>query len=66
VILSYDQIPDVNGIEFVSEMNGIEFIRYLRSTGNATPVILLSRRPNGKIALEEVTDCNRDHCPEDR
>jgi diadenylate cyclase len=55
VILSYDQMPDVNGIEFVSEMNGIEFIRYLRSTGNATPVILLSRRPNGKIALEEVS-----------
>jgi diadenylate cyclase len=55
VILSYDQMPDVNGIEFVSEMNGIEFIRYLRSAGNATPVILLSRRPNGKIALEEVS-----------
>ena len=55
VILSYDQMPDVNGIEFVSEMNGIEFIRYLRSTGIATPVILLSRRPNGKIALEEVS-----------
>jgi PAS domain S-box-containing protein len=55
VILSYDQMPDVNGIEFVSEMNGIEFIKYLRSTGNATPVILLSRRPNGKIALEEVS-----------
>jgi len=54
VILSYDQMPDVNGIEFVSEMNGIEFIRFLRSTGNGTPVILLSRRPNGKIALEEV------------
>jgi diadenylate cyclase len=55
VILSYDRIPDVNGIEFVSEMNGIEFVRYLRSSGNATPVILLSRRPNGKVALEEVT-----------
>ena len=55
VILSYDQMPDVNGIEFVSEMNGIEFIRYLRSSGNATPVILLSRKPNGRIALEEVS-----------
>lgn len=54
VILSYDQIPDVNGIEFVAEMNGIEFIKYLRSGGNATPVILLSRKPNGRIALEEV------------
>ena len=54
VILSYDQMPDVNGIEFVAEMNGIEFIKYLRSGGNATPVILLSRKPNGRIALEEV------------
>jgi diadenylate cyclase len=54
VILSYDRIPDVNGIEFVSDMNGIEFVKYLRSTGNTTPVILLSRKPNDKIALEEV------------
>ena len=54
-ILAYDQIPDVNGIEFVAEMNGTEFIRYLRSGGNATPVILLSRKPNGKIALKEVS-----------
>jgi len=54
VILAYDQMHDVNGIEFVAEMNGIEFIRYLRSTGNATPVILLSRKPNGRVALEEV------------
>lgn len=54
VILAYDQMYDVNGIEFVAEMNGIEFIRYLRSAGNATPVILLSRKPNGRIALEEI------------
>jgi PAS domain S-box-containing protein len=54
VILAYDQMYDANGIEFVAEMNGIEFIRYLRSSGNATPVILLSRKPNGRVALEEV------------
>jgi diadenylate cyclase len=54
VILSYDQMPDVNGIEFVAEMNGIEFIKYLRSGGNVTPVILLSRQPGGRIALGEV------------
>jgi len=54
VILAYDQMYDANGIEFVAEMNGIEFIRYLRSAGNATPVILLSRKPNGRVALEEV------------
>lgn len=55
LIFSYDQMPDVNGIEFVSEMNGIEFVRYLRSIGNGTPVILLSRKSNGRIALEDVS-----------
>ena len=55
VIFSYDQIPDVNGIEFVSEMNGIEFIKYLRSGGNAIPVILFSRKSNGRIALSDVS-----------
>jgi diadenylate cyclase len=55
VILSYDQLPDVNGIEFVADMDGIEFVKYLRSGGNTTPVILLVRKPNDKIALAEVT-----------
>jgi PAS domain S-box-containing protein len=55
VILSYDQMSDVNGIEFVADMNGIEFVKYLRSSGNATPVILLSRKTSGKVALEEVS-----------
>ena len=54
VILSYEQIPEVNGIEFVSDMNGIEFLKYLKSTGNTTPVILLCRRGSQKIAVEEV------------
>ena len=55
LILSYDQMPDVNGIEFVSDMNGIEFVKYLRSGGNGTPVILLTRKSNGRIALEDVS-----------
>ena len=54
VIISYEQIPEVNGIEFMSDMNGIEFLQYLKSLGNTTPVILLCRRGN-KIAVEEVT-----------
>src|SRR5512137_1464463 len=58
VILSYDQMPDVNGIEFVSEMNGIEFIKYLRSGGNATPVILFSRKSNGRVALSDVSNAS--------
>jgi PAS domain S-box-containing protein len=55
VIVSYEQIPDVNGIEFMSDMNGIEFLQYLRSMGNATPVILICRRGSNKIAVKEVT-----------
>ena len=55
VILSYEQIPEVNGIEFVSDMNGIEFLKYLKSSGNSTPVILLGRRGSQKIAVQEVT-----------
>ena len=58
LIFSYDQMPDVNGIEFVSEMNGIEFVKYLRSSGNGTPVILLSKKSNGRIALEDVSVAN--------
>ncbi|MGA2913171.1 MAG: PAS domain S-box protein [Methanoregula sp.] len=56
VILSYEQIPEVNGIEFVSDMNGIEFLKYLKSSGNTTPVILLCRRGSQKIAVQEVTN----------
>ena len=55
VIVSYEQIPEVNGIEFVSDMNGIEFLQYLKSEGNTTPVILLCRRGNTKLAAEEIT-----------
>jgi diadenylate cyclase len=55
VIITYEQIPEVNGIEFVSDMNGIEFLKYLKSSGNSTPVILLGRRGSQKIAVQEVT-----------
>ncbi|HZV46485.1 MAG TPA: response regulator, partial [Thermodesulfovibrionales bacterium] len=55
VIVCYEQIPEVNGIEFVSDMTGIEFLKYLKSQGNSTPVILLCRRGNNKIAVQEVS-----------
>ena len=54
VIVSYEQPPDVNGVEFVPDMNGIDFLKYLKMQGNTTPVILLNRRGQNKIALEEV------------
>jgi diadenylate cyclase len=63
VIISYEQIPEVNGIEFMSDMNGIEFLQYLKSTGNTTPVILLCRRGNNKIAVEEVTNATEINIP---
>lgn len=56
VIVSYEQQPDVNGIEFVPDMNGIDFLKYLKSQGNTTPVILLCRRGQNKIAIEEVSN----------
>ena len=52
----YEQVPEVNGIEFVADMNGIEFFKYLKSVGNPTPVILLSRKGATKIAVEEVAN----------
>ena len=56
IIVSYEQMPDVNGIEFVSDMNGIEFLKYLKSQRNTTPVILLGRRGANRLSLEEVNN----------
>ena len=56
VIISYEELPDVNGIEFVPDMNGIDFLKYLKMQGNVTPVILLCRRGPNKVALEEVSN----------
>ena len=56
VIVSYEQMPDVNGIEFVPDMNGIDFLKYLKSQRNTTPVILLCRRGPNRLALEEVNN----------
>lgn len=54
VIVSYEQMPDINGIEFVPDMNGIDFLKYLKMQGNTTPVIFLCRRGQNKVALQEV------------
>nr|WP_321352113.1 PAS domain S-box protein [uncultured Methanoregula sp.] len=56
VIISCEQTADINGIEFVADMNGIEFLKYLKSLGITTPVILLSRRGQNKIVLQEVNN----------
>jgi len=56
MIVSYEQLPEVNGIEFVPDMNGIDFLKYLKSQGNTTPVLLISRRGATKIAIEEVNN----------
>ena len=54
VVICFEEIPAVNGIEFVPDMDGIGFLRYLRSIGNPTPVILFHRRGQSRIAFEEV------------
>jgi len=56
LIVSYEQVPEVNGIEFVSDMDGIGFLKYLRSGGNTTPVILFGRRGANRIVIEEVNN----------
>ncbi len=54
VIVCYEQVAEVNGIEFVSDMNGIDFLKYLKSQGNATPFIILARRGKDKVVITEV------------
>jgi PAS domain S-box-containing protein len=64
VIISYEQLPEVNGIEFVPDMNGTDFIKYLKSQGNPTPVILLGRRGPNKISLGEVSNATEITLPQ--
>lgn len=56
IIITYGEIPEVNGVEFVSDMNGIEFLKYLKSQGNPTPLILYNRKGPAKLALQEVSN----------
>ena len=54
VIVSYYQLPAVNGIEFLPEMNGIELLRYLKSHGNTTPFILYTRIGKDTLVIEDL------------
>jgi PAS domain S-box-containing protein len=54
VVVSYADLPSVNGIEFVDSMDGIAFLRTLRSSGNPVPVILYSHRSGDRLVLQEV------------
>ena len=65
IIITYGEIPEVNGVEFVSEMNGIEFLKYLRSQGILTPVILYSRKGKNKLALTELSNGTELSLPKD-
>jgi len=53
-IVCFEQVPDVNGIEFVSDMNGIELLKYLKSQGNTTPFIMISRKSLNKVVIADV------------
>lgn len=65
VIITYGEILEVNGVEFVSDMNGIEFLKYLRSQGIPTPVILYSRKGQNKLALTELSNGTELSLPKD-
>ena len=54
VIVCFEQVPDVNGIEFVTDMNGIELLKYLKSQGNTTPFVMISRRSKNKVVIADV------------
>jgi PAS domain S-box-containing protein len=54
VIVSYYQLPEVNGIEFFPEMNGVELLKYLKSRGNPTPFILYTRLGRDRILIEDL------------
>jgi diadenylate cyclase len=54
VIVCYEQVPDINGIEFVADMNGIDFLKYLKSQGNTTPFVMISRRSQNKVVIADV------------
>jgi PAS domain S-box-containing protein len=58
VIVSYYQLPEVNGIEFLPEMNGIELLRYLKSHGNTTPFILYSRTGRERLVIEDLNNAS--------
>jgi PAS domain S-box-containing protein len=54
VVICGERVPEVNGIEFVSDMDGIGLLKFLRSAGNTVPVLLFHRQGANKIVLEEV------------
>jgi PAS domain S-box-containing protein len=56
VIVCYEDISPVNGIDFVPDMDGIGFLRYLRSMGNPTPVLLFHRKSESRVAFTEVSN----------
>ncbi len=55
VIVSYYHLPEVNGIEFFSDMNGIELLKYLKMRGHSLPFIMYTRT-NGSLVLEDVNN----------
>lgn len=54
VVVCYEQVPDVNGVEFVADMNGVEFLKYLKSQGNTTPFIIIARHSPNKVVVAEI------------
>ncbi len=55
VLVSYYHLPEVNGIEFFSDMNGVELLKYLKTRGHSLPFIMYTRT-NGSLVLEDVNN----------
>lgn len=54
IIVSYYQIPEVNGIEFLADMSGVELLKYLKMQGISTPFILYSHRDRDRVVIEDL------------
>ncbi|MDD1717830.1 MAG: PAS domain S-box protein, partial [Methanoregulaceae archaeon] len=64
VIVSYYQLPEVNGIEFVADLNGVEFLKLLKQQGIQTPFVLYNRTNRGTVVIEDLNFAAETVCRE--
>ena len=56
VIVSYYQLPELNGIEFFPELNGIELLKCLKVQGSTTPFILYTRMGRDRVIVGDLNN----------
>ncbi len=64
VIVSYYQLPEVNGIEFFEDFNGVEFLKLLKQQGIQTPFVLYNRTNKGTVVVEDINYASETACRE--